>query len=102
MVCGLAEIEVEEWQAHTAYQHCTATTRHLSWFWDVVTAMDQQRRHQLLAFETSSSTLLPGGFTALRRALLQAIAGGQSFDEGGLRSIHSSALTVLLCSICVK
>jgi hypothetical protein len=38
----------------------------------------------------------------LERRLVQAITGGQSFDEGGLRSIHSSALTVLLCSVCVK
>lgn len=66
MVCGLAEIEVEEWQAHTAYQHCTATTRQLSWFWGMVTAMDQQQRRQLLAFVTSSTTLPAGGFAALR------------------------------------
>ncbi|KAI3430304.1 hypothetical protein D9Q98_004900 [Chlorella vulgaris] len=126
MVCGLAEIEVEEWQAHTAYQHCTATTRQLSWFWGMVTAMDQQQRRQLLAFVTSSTTLPAGGFAALRgfngglhpftvclvmvegdtrlprastcfntlylplyssqavleRRLVQAITGGQSFDEG--------------------
>lgn len=35
MLCGLQELNVDDWEAHTVYKHYTSRSREIQWFWQV-------------------------------------------------------------------
>lgn len=36
MLCGMQEIDVEDWQQHTIYRHYNRTSKQINWFWQVL------------------------------------------------------------------
>lgn len=64
LLCGLEEIDVADWQAHSI-RHETTTEGNWACFWKVVAGMSQQHRSELLEFATGSPTVPVGGFAAL-------------------------------------
>jgi len=35
MLCGMQEIDVDDWQRHTMYRHYTKSSKQIQWFWQV-------------------------------------------------------------------
>lgn len=35
LLCGMQEIDVEDWQRHTIYRHYTRNSKPVAWFWQV-------------------------------------------------------------------
>ena len=35
MLCGMQEIDVDDWQRHTIYRHYTKSSKQVQWFWQV-------------------------------------------------------------------
>lgn len=35
LLCGMQEIDLNDWQRHTIYRHYTRTSRQIVWFWQV-------------------------------------------------------------------
>lgn len=35
LLCGMQEIDVEDWQRHTIYRHYTRSSKPIQWFWQV-------------------------------------------------------------------
>ena len=35
MLCGMQEIDVDDWQRHTIYRHYTKSSKQIQWFWQV-------------------------------------------------------------------
>lgn len=35
LLCGMQEIDVEDWQRHTIYRHYTRSSKPVVWFWQV-------------------------------------------------------------------
>ena len=35
MLCGMQEIDVDDWQRHTIYRHYTKNSKQVQWFWQV-------------------------------------------------------------------
>ena len=35
MLCGMQEIDVDDWQRHTTYRHYTKSSKQIQWFWQV-------------------------------------------------------------------
>lgn len=35
MLCGMQEIDVEDWQRNTIYRHYTRNSKQILWFWQV-------------------------------------------------------------------
>lgn len=65
LLAGLADIDVGDWQQHTRYVGCDASTPQVEWLWAEVTAMPHRERALLLAFVTGSSAPPAGGFAEL-------------------------------------
>ncbi|XP_023955230.2 E3 ubiquitin-protein ligase Su(dx) [Bicyclus anynana] len=65
MLCGMQEVDVEDWQRNTIYRHYTRTSKQVSWFWQFVRQMDNEKRARLLQFVTGTCRVPVGGFAEL-------------------------------------
>ncbi|NXB89652.1 ITCH ligase, partial [Vidua chalybeata] len=74
LLCGMQEIDLNDWQRHTIYRHYTRTSRQIVWFWQFVKEIDNEKRMRLLQFVTGTCRLPVGGF-----ADLMGINGPQKF-----------------------
>lgn len=65
MLCGMQEIDIEDWQRNTIYRHYTRTSKQIIWFWQFVREMDNEKRARLLQFVTGTCRVPVGGFAEL-------------------------------------
>ncbi|KAM9301602.1 NEDD4-like E3 ubiquitin-protein ligase WWP2 [Gastrophryne carolinensis] len=65
MLCGMQEIDLNDWQKNTIYRHYTKNSKQVQWFWQVVKEMDNEKRIRLLQFVTGTCRLPVGGFAEL-------------------------------------
>ncbi len=40
MLCGMQEIDVDDWQRNTIYRHYTRTSKQIVWFWQVIVGIN--------------------------------------------------------------
>jgi hypothetical protein len=89
LMCGLPEIEMEDWKLHTAYSgefdgigsdHPT-----VGWFWEVVSEYDQELKARLLQFVTGTSGVPSRGFGVLQG------------NDGNVRKFTIHGVTVDIC-----
>ncbi|KAF4023570.1 hypothetical protein G4228_015547 [Cervus hanglu yarkandensis] len=74
LLCGMQEIDLNDWQRHAIYRHYTRTSKQIMWFWQFVKEIDNEKRMRLLQFVTGTCRLPVGGF-----ADLMGINGPQKF-----------------------
>eukprot|EP01132_Coremiostelium_polycephalum_P003275 gene3275-4102_t len=67
-ICGLVEIDIQDWKANTNYRGYNATSSVIEWFWQIVEDMEQENRIRLLQFVTGNARLPPSGFQGLMSA----------------------------------
>lgn len=36
MLCGMQEIDIDDWQRNTVYRHYTRNSKQVQWFWQVI------------------------------------------------------------------
>ena len=95
LMCGLPEIDLEDWKAHTEYsgdyEYACATREYelpppCIWFWEVVEEFDQEMKARLLQFVTGTSGVPSRGFGVLQG------------NDGNIRkfTIHGVSLDVCL------
>uniref|UniRef100_A0A8C3I2I4 E3 ubiquitin-protein ligase n=1 Tax=Chrysemys picta bellii TaxID=8478 RepID=A0A8C3I2I4_CHRPI len=65
LLCGMQEIDLNDWQRHTIYRHYTRTSKQIMWFWQFVKEIDNEKRMRLLQFVTGTCRLPVGGFVDL-------------------------------------
>ncbi|XP_077144642.1 NEDD4-like E3 ubiquitin-protein ligase WWP2 [Ranitomeya variabilis] len=65
MLCGMQEIDLNDWQKNTIYRHYTKNSKQVQWFWQMVKEMDNEKRIRLLQFVTGTCRLPVGGFSEL-------------------------------------
>lgn len=65
MLCGMQEVDVDDWQRNTIYRHYTRTSKQVVWFWQFVRQMDNEKRARLLQFVTGTCRVPVGGFAEL-------------------------------------
>ncbi|GBN81695.1 E3 ubiquitin-protein ligase Su(dx) [Araneus ventricosus] len=65
MLCGMQEIDIEDWQRNTIYRHYTRNGKQIIWFWQFVREMDNEKRARLLQFVTGTCRVPVGGFAEL-------------------------------------
>ncbi|XP_066598927.1 E3 ubiquitin-protein ligase Su(dx) [Prorops nasuta] len=65
MLCGMQEIDVEDWQRNTIYRHYTRNSKQVLWFWQFVNRTDSEKRARLLQFVTGTCRVPVGGFAEL-------------------------------------
>lgn len=70
LMCGLPEIEMEDWQQQTEYsgEYDREGPNHQAclWFWEVVTEYDHEMKARLLQFVTGTSGVPARGFGSLQ------------------------------------
>ncbi|KAL7581784.1 hypothetical protein ACA910_022316 [Epithemia clementina (nom. ined.)] len=71
ILCGLPEIDLEDWKTHTNYSGIFETKggshQVVRWFWEVVRDnFDQEMKARLLQFVTGTSGVPPRGFSVLQ------------------------------------
>lgn len=66
LLCGMQEIDIEDWQKNTIYRHYTRNSKQIQWFWTFVReGMDNEKRARLLQFVTGTCRVPVGGFAEL-------------------------------------
>ncbi|XP_050309318.1 E3 ubiquitin-protein ligase Su(dx) [Anthonomus grandis grandis] len=65
LLCGMQEIDVDDWQRHTIYRHYTRNSKPVVWFWQFVKQSDNEKRTRLLQFVTGTCRVPVGGFAEL-------------------------------------
>lgn len=65
MLCGMQEIDVDDWQRNTIYRHYTRGSKQIIWFWQFIRHADNERRARLLQFVTGTCRVPVGGFAEL-------------------------------------
>ncbi|XP_043946210.1 E3 ubiquitin-protein ligase Itchy homolog isoform X1 [Protopterus annectens] len=65
LLCGMQEIDLNDWPRHTIYRHYTRTSKQIIWFWQLVKELDNEKRMRLLQFVTGTCRLPVGGFADL-------------------------------------
>ncbi|XP_031619343.1 E3 ubiquitin-protein ligase Su(dx) [Contarinia nasturtii] len=65
MLCGMQEIDIEDWQRNTIYRHYNRNSKQVAWFWQFVRESDNEKRTRLLQFVTGTCRVPVGGFAEL-------------------------------------
>ncbi|XP_038659604.1 E3 ubiquitin-protein ligase Itchy-like [Scyliorhinus canicula] len=65
LLCGMQEIDLNDWQRNAIYRNYTRNSKQVIWFWQVVKEMDNEKRMRLLQFVTGTCRLPVGGFADL-------------------------------------
>uniref|UniRef100_A0AC34QA34 E3 ubiquitin-protein ligase n=1 Tax=Panagrolaimus sp. JU765 TaxID=591449 RepID=A0AC34QA34_9BILA len=65
LLCGMQEIDVDDWQRNTVYRHYAPQSKQIVWFWQFVRSLDQEQRSKLLQFVTGTCRVPVGGFSEL-------------------------------------
>ncbi|XP_058452659.1 E3 ubiquitin-protein ligase Su(dx) [Malaya genurostris] len=65
MLCGMQEIDVDDWQRNTIYRHYNRNSKQVVWFWQFVRETDNEKRARLLQFVTGTCRVPVGGFAEL-------------------------------------
>ena len=65
MLCGMQDIDVDDWERNTIYRHYTRNSKQVVWFWKFVRDLDQEKKTRLLQFVTGTCRLPVGGFAEL-------------------------------------
>ncbi|KAM3178996.1 hypothetical protein ACTXT7_001503 [Hymenolepis weldensis] len=65
ILCGMQQIDVDDWQKNTNYKDYTASSKQIVWFWKFVRTLAPEMRIRLLQFVTGTCRLPVGGFKEL-------------------------------------
>ncbi|MGH0191482.1 UNVERIFIED_CONTAM: hypothetical protein FKN15_064507 [Acipenser sinensis] len=65
MLCGMQEVDLQDWQRNTVYRHYTRNSKQIIWFWQFVKETDNEVRLRLMQFVTGTCRLPLGGFAEL-------------------------------------
>ncbi|KFO63401.1 NEDD4-like E3 ubiquitin-protein ligase WWP2 [Corvus brachyrhynchos] len=65
MLCGMQEIDMNDWQKNTIYRHYTKNSKQIQWFWQVSLSPAEGVGIRLLQFVTGTCRLPVGGFAEL-------------------------------------
>lgn len=89
LMCGLPEIEMENWMEHTEYsgEYDREGPNHevCVWFWEVVSEYDHELRARLLQFVTGTSGVPAKGFSSLQG------------NDGNVRKFTIHGVTIDTC-----
>ncbi|VDK68818.1 unnamed protein product [Litomosoides sigmodontis] len=65
LLCGMQDVDVDDWQRNTVYRHYAPQSKQVIWFWQFVRSLDQEKRARLLQFVTGTCRVPVGGFSEL-------------------------------------
>jgi len=65
MLCGMQEIDIDDWERNSIYRHYNRSSKQIQWFWKFVRELDNEKRTRLLQFVTGTCRLPVGGFAEL-------------------------------------
>jgi len=81
LLCGVPQIEVQEWERHTAYRGYTASSPQVQWFWQFVRSLTPSELSKLFYFCTSISRLSVQGFESLPHKFTIICDGDPHFQQ---------------------
>lgn len=65
ILCGMQDVDVDDWQRNTIYRHYNRSSKQVVWFWQFVRDTDNEKRARLLQFVTGTCRVPVGGFAEL-------------------------------------
>lgn len=65
LICGVHEIDIEDWRRNTEYRGYKESDVQIQWFWKAVESFDGEKRARLLQFVTGTSRVPVNGFVDL-------------------------------------
>ncbi|KAJ8276898.1 hypothetical protein GJAV_G00069140 [Gymnothorax javanicus] len=70
MLCGMQEVDLQDWQRHTVYRHYTRNSKQIVWFWQEV---DNEVRLRLMQFVTGTCRLPLGGSNGPQKFCIEKV-----------------------------
>lgn len=65
IICGLPNIDIDDWRRNAVYQGYTATSPQVRWFWRALASFSADERAKVLQFATGTSKVPVQGFSSL-------------------------------------
>jgi len=65
VLCGISEIDVDDWKNSTVVSNELKNSNALHWFWEIVSDLSEEDKCRLLRFTTGSSLIPTQGFKGL-------------------------------------
>ncbi|PAV81525.1 hypothetical protein WR25_24801 isoform B [Diploscapter pachys] len=65
LLCGMQDVDVDDWESNTVHRGYAPQDEQLTWFWQWVRSLNQERHARLLQFVTGTCRVLVGGFSEL-------------------------------------
>lgn len=65
MLCGMQEIDVDDWENNSIYRHYNKNSKQVMWLWKFIRELDNEKRTRFLQFVTGTCRLPVGGFREL-------------------------------------
>lgn len=66
LIGGLEDIDLADWKKNTDYRGYSEQDQVISWFWDIISSWEPERRARLLQFTTGTSRIPVNGFKDLQ------------------------------------
>lgn len=94
LMCGVQEIDVDDWKRNTFYRLLDENSEEVRWFWEIVRESSNEIRSKILQFATGTAVVPVGGFAVLqgssgniRNFELYGAAG--NIGQDGLPNAHT-------------
>ncbi|PAV76985.1 hypothetical protein WR25_20893 isoform B [Diploscapter pachys] len=98
-LCGMQDVDVNDWEKNTIYTSCTRKSKQVTWFWQWVRSLNQEKRARLLQFVTGTCRVPVGGFSELMDSTgLQPFHIEGTRKRNGLPRSHTCSNTLYLPS----
>ncbi|KNC87717.1 hypothetical protein SARC_00151 [Sphaeroforma arctica JP610] len=90
LICGVQEIDVDDWERNTIYRSFTPNAKQVRWFWQFVRASGSETRARVLQFVTGTCRVPMDGFKGLQGSNdLQLFCIEKVGTEGWLPRAHT-------------
>lgn len=58
MLCGMQEVDLQDWQRNTVYRHYTRNSKQVIWFWQVQSTLSYVNTEQAVQGQRSKGQLV--------------------------------------------
>lgn len=91
LICGVDNLDFNELQSTTKYEHCSSDDQTIKWFWEVLKDLNDDQKRDFLKFTTGSDRSPLRGLGELKLIIML-----QGVDDERLPSAHTCFNHIIL------
>lgn len=71
MLCGMQEIDVDDWQRNSIYRHYTRNSKQVLWFWQVITQKILMISSIIICWQVNNTKYLINYYSSYERRIMK-------------------------------